>query len=256
MDMGLAGKAVWITGATGAIGRAIALAFAREGARVAVSARTADALDRLVAEIAATGAGAGAGAEAVAVPLDVTDAAAAKAAAAEVRDRFGAIDVLATTVAVPAFGPFLEIGGDVFRAALEVKYLGYVNCMQSALPHMIEAGSGSIVAITGTGGKQPISIHLPGGSVNAALNLVLKGLANEFGAKGIRANAVSPGPIMSERQQQMIDAGMSDPAEGVPLGRLGEPDEIADAVVFLAGARASYITGQVLAIDGGGVTAL
>ncbi|MEX2454276.1 MAG: SDR family oxidoreductase [Rhodospirillaceae bacterium] len=254
MDMGLAGKAVWITGATGAIGRAIALGFAREGARIAVSARTADALDRLVAEIAETGASAGA--EAIAVPLDVTDAAAAKAAAAKVRDRFGAIDVLATTVAVPAFGPFLEIGGDVFRAALEVKYLGYVNCMQSALPHMIAAKSGSIVAITGTGGKQPISIHLPGGSVNAALNLVLKGLANEFGAKGIRANAVSPGPIMSERQQQMIDAGMSDPAEGVPLGRLGEPDEIADAVVFLAGARASYITGQVLAIDGGGVTAL
>ena len=99
MDMGLDGKAVWITGATGAIGRAIALAFAREGARLAVSARRPDALDALVGEIGA------AGAEAIAVPLDVTDAAAAKAAAATVRDRLGALDVLATTVAVPAFGP-------------------------------------------------------------------------------------------------------------------------------------------------------
>ena len=247
MDMGLAGKAVWITGATGAIGRAIALAFAREGARLAVSARTPEALDALVAEIAALGA------EAVSVPVDVTDADAAKAAAKEVHDRLGALDVLATTVAVPAFGPFLEIGGDVFRAALEVKYLGYINCMQAALPFMIEAGRGSIVAITGTGGKKPIGIHLPGGSVNAALNLVLKGLANEFGEKGIRVNAVSPGPILSERQKQMIAAGMSNPAAGVPLGRLGDPREIADAVVFLASERAAYITGEVLAVDGGGV---
>lgn len=250
MDMGLDGKAVWITGATGAIGRAIALAFAREGARLAVSARTPDALAGLVGEIEA------AGASAIAVTLDVTDAAAAKAAAATVRDRLGALDVLATTVAVPAFGPFLEIGTEVFRAALEVKYLGYINCLQAALPHMIEAGSGSIVAITGTGGKAPIGIHLPGGSVNAALNLVLKGLANEFGAKGIRVNAVSPGPILSERQMQMIAAGMPNPAEKIPLQRMGSPEEIADSVVFLSGARASYVTGQVLMVDGGGVTSL
>lgn len=248
--MELSDKSVWITGATGAIGRAIALVFAREGARVAVSARTAETLNALVAEIEA------AGGTAFALPVDVTDADAAKAAAKAVVDRFGRIDVLATTVAVPAFGPFLEIGGDVFRAALEVKYLGYINCMQAALPHMLEAGSGAIVAITGTGGKEPIGIHLPGGSVNAALNLVLKGLANEFGPQGIRVNAVSPGPILSERQKQMIAAGMSNPAAGVPLGRLGEPAEIADAVVFMASGRASYITGQVLALDGGGVSAL
>jgi NAD(P)-dependent dehydrogenase (short-subunit alcohol dehydrogenase family) len=168
----------------------------------------------------------------------------------------GRIDVLATTVAVPAFGPFLEIDADVFRAALEVKYLGYINCFQAALPHMIAQGSGAIVAITGTGGKLPISIHLPGGSVNAALNLVLKGLANEYGPIGIRVNAASPGPIMSERQQQMIDSGMSDPAKGIPMGRMGEAAEVADSVVFLASARASYITGQVLGLDGGGIRAL
>lgn len=250
MDMGLTGKVAWVTGATGAIGREIALRFAEEGARVAVSARTPDAVAALADEINA------AGGEAIAVPVDVTDPAAVKATAENIVGTMGRIDVLATTVAVPAFGPFLEIDADVFRMALEVKYLGYINCFQAVLPHMIAQGSGSIVAITGTGGKLPISIHLPGGSVNAALNLVLKGLANEYGPMGIRVNAASPGPIMSERQQQMIDSGMSDPARGIPMGRMGEAAEVADSVVFLAGARASYITGQVLGLDGGGIRAL
>ena len=250
MDMGLNEKVAWVTGATGAIGREIALRFAEEGARVALSARTPDALAALADEINA------AGGDAAAVPVDVTDAAAVKTTAENIVGIMGRIDVLATTVAVPAFGPFLEIDADVFRAALEVKYLGYINCFQAALPHMTAQGSGAIVAITGTGGKMPISIHLPGGSVNAALNLVLKGLANEFGPQGIRVNASSPGPIMSERQQQMIDSGMSDPARGIPLGRMGSAAEVADSVVFLASDRASYITGQVLGLDGGGIKAL
>lgn len=250
MDMGLTGKVAWVTGATGAIGREIALSFARESARVAVSARTEEAVASLVDEIKRTGG--------VAMPaaVDVTDAAAVKATAQSIIDEMGGIDVLASTVAVPAFGPFMEIDGEVFRQALEVKYLGYINCFQAVLPHMAERKSGSIVAITGTGGKLPINIHLPGGSVNAALNLVLKGLANEYGEKGIRVNAASPGPIMSERQQQMIDAGMGNPAKGIPIGRLGEADEVADAVVFLASERAAYITGQVLSLDGGGIKAL
>jgi len=250
MDMELTDKVAWVTGATGAIGREIALGFAREGAKVAVSARSEDALAALVGEIDAGGG------TAMAAVLDVTNPDAVKAAAAAVISEMGRIDVLATTVAVPAFGPFLEINGDVFRQALEVKYLGYINCFQAVLPHMAERASGAIVAITGTGGKQPINIHLPGGSVNAALNLVLKGLANEYGPKNIRVNAASPGPIMSERQQQMIDAGMGNPAKGVPLGRLGEAAEVADAVLFLASERAAYITGQVLSLDGGGIKAL
>ncbi|NBP74363.1 MAG: SDR family oxidoreductase, partial [Alphaproteobacteria bacterium] len=233
MDMELTDKVAWVTGATGAIGREIALGFAREGAKVAVSARSEDALAALVGEIDAGGG------TAMAAVLDVTNPDAVKAAAAAVISEMGRIDVLATTVAVPAFGPFLEINGDVFRQALEVKYLGYINCFQAVLPHMAERASGAIVAITGTGGKQPINIHLPGGSVNAALNLLLKGLANEYGPKNIRVNAASPGPIMSERQQQMIDAGMGNPAKGVPLGRLGEAAEVADAVLFLASERAA-----------------
>lgn len=250
MDMGSSGKVVWITGATGAIGREIALAFVREGARIAASARTPEKLDALVAEIHRIGG------DAQGFPVDVTDPSAVWQCAQDIAAEMGAIDVLVATVAVPAFGPFLEINADTFRAALEVKYLGYIACCQAVLPVMQKQGSGAITAITGTGGKKPVGIHLPGGSVNAALNLVLKGLANDFGPQGIRVNMVSPGPIISERQQQMIEAGMNNPAEGVPLGRLGEAAEVADAVVFLSGARAAYITGQVLHVDGGGIEAL
>ena len=250
MDMGLKGKVAWVTGATGAIGREIALAFAREGAKVAISARSKGELDKLATTIEEIGN------TALAINVDVTDTESVKDAAEQVVSYMGGIDILATTVAVPAFGPFLEIDSDTFRLALEVKYLGYINCFQAVLPHMAKRQSGAIVAITGTGGKQPINIHLPGGSVNAALNLVLKGIANEYGPKNIRVNAASPGPIMSERQQQMIDAGMGNPAKGVPLGRLGKAEEVADAVVFLASERAAYITGQVLSLDGGGIKAL
>ena len=250
MDMELHEKVAWITGATGAIGREIALAFAREGVKVAISARSEAALGKLASKIEETGG------TALPITVDVTDAASVVDAAEKVISQMGGINILATAVAVPAFGPFLEIDGDTFRKALEVKYLGYINCFQAVLPHMAERQSGAIVAITGTGGKQPIDIHLPGGSVNAALNLVLKGIANEYGPKKIRANAASPGPIMSERQKQMIDAGMGNPAKGVPLGRLGKAEEVADAVVFLASERAAYITGQVLSLDGGGIKAL
>ena len=250
MDMELKDKVAWVTGATGAIGQEIALAFAREGAKVAISARSEGTLGRLSSKIEEIGG------TALPINVDVTDPAAVGDAAGQVITELGGINILATAVAVPAFGPFVEIDGDTFRMALEVKYLGYINCFQAVLPHMAERQSGAIVAITGTGGKQPIDIHLPGGSVNAALNLVLKGIANEYGPKKIRVNAASPGPIMSKRQQQMIDAGMGNPAKGVPLGRLGKAEEVADAVVFLASERAAYITGQVLSLDGGGIKAL
>jgi NAD(P)-dependent dehydrogenase (short-subunit alcohol dehydrogenase family) len=130
--------------------------------------------------------------------------------------------------------------------------------MQAALRHMMAQKSGAIVCITGTGGKMPIAIHMPGGSVNAALNLIVRGLANQFGKDGIRINAVSPGRIRSPRQDQMLSVGAAadDPAREFPLRRFGEPGEVSDAVLFLASDRASYVTGHVLNVDGGSVMTL
>ena len=252
MELELSGKIVWIVGATGAIGQAVAAGFAAEGARLALTSRRAGKIAESAAAVRALGA------EAIEVPADAGDAARTRDAAARIVETYGRLDVLVTAVTVPAFGPFLEIAASVFQDAITAKLLGSINCMQAAIPSMRAARGGSIVCVTGTGGKMPIGIHLPGGSVNAALNLVVRGLATEFGPDGIRVNAVSPGPVRSPRQDVMQAAGAAkdSPAARIPLGRFGEIDEVADSVLFPASARSRYITGNVLQVDGGGVLAL
>lgn len=245
MELNLKDKVVWICGATGTIGRVVAAAFADEGARVCVSSRRADAVEELAGELKG----------ALAVPMDATDPDQAKAAAARIVGECGRIDILVNTMSIAAFGPFMELDKATFQAAIDTKYMGYVASMQAAIPHMLEAGDGNIVNVTGTGGKLPIDIHMPGGSVNAGLNLVTKGLANQYGPLGIRVNAVSPGPIRSPRQDAMQAAG-ENPAKNIPLQRFGESSEVADAVLFMASDRSSYITGGVLQVDGGGIPAL
>lgn len=251
MDLGLAGKVVWVVGATGAIGKAISASFASEGARLALTSRRADAVAEAAQIIRDSGA------EALEAPADARSADETRAAAKLIAETYGRLDVLVTSITVPAFGPFLEISTDVFQQAIDAKLFGAVNCIQAAIPLMREGASdgGSIVCVTGTGGKMPIGIHLPGGSVNAGLNLVVRGLATQFGPEGIRVNAVSPGPVRSPRQDIMQAAGASrdSPAASIPMRRFGELDEVADAVLFMASARSSYITGNILQVDGGGV---
>jgi len=126
---------------------------------------------------------------------------------------------------------------------------------------MGERGRGAIVNVIGAGGKVASPIHLPGGAANAALMLVSAGLAAAYGPRGVRVNAVNPGPVLTERLKEGLaaDARLQgiDPEEALsrttarlPLGRIARPEEIADAVLFLASARASYITGAILAMDG------
>jgi NAD(P)-dependent dehydrogenase (short-subunit alcohol dehydrogenase family) len=252
MDLNLKGKVVWVAGGTGTLGYAVAQGFAREGAKLAVSSRRPDAVARVAKELDASGK------SVLGLPVDVTEEFAVRAAATRIKDHFGRLDILVASMNAPAYGNFLELNKATFMATINAKYLGYVSCMQAALTHMIEQKSGSIVCITGTGGKMPIAIHMPGGSVNAALNLVVRGLANQFGKDGIRLNAVAPGRIRSPRQDQMEVAGASadSPAKAFPLGRFGEAEEVTDAVLFLASERASYITGTVLNVDGGAVMTL
>jgi 3-oxoacyl-[acyl-carrier protein] reductase len=249
MDLNLDGKVAWVAGGTGWLGQASARALAAEGARVVISSRREEACRSIADEIAE------AGGEALALGLDTTEPGAAGAVAANIVEQWGAIDVLVNSMSVSAYGPFLELERSTFQATLDAKYFGYIACMQAALPVMLKQGAGAIVCISGTGGKMPIDIHMAGGSINAALDLIVRGLANEHAGAGIRINSVSPGPISSPRQKARRAAGenATDAAAEIPMGRFGTADEVADAVLFLASDRARYITGTVLYVDGGAV---
>ena len=250
MELNLAGKIAWVAGGTGWLGQASARALAAEGMRVVVSSRQEVACQAVADEISASGG------EAIALALDTTEPGAAPEVAARIVERWGRIDVLVNSMSVTAYGAFAELDRATFQAALDAKYLGYIACMQAALPVMLDQGAGAIVCITGTGGKMPIGTHMAGGSINAALNLVVRGLASEHAADGVRINAIAPGQVTSPRQEAMKEADPSAFAAAsaaIPMGRFGATDEVADAILFLVSERARYITGTVLYVDAGAV---
>jgi NAD(P)-dependent dehydrogenase (short-subunit alcohol dehydrogenase family) len=128
--------------------------------------------------------------------------------------------------------------------------------MRAVIPSMLEHGGGDIVNVSGRGGRQPTAAHLPGGCANAAVTLLTKGLADIYGARGIRINTLSPGPIDTPRHHGIAASNEKVGAAGAkrlpPAGRLGRPEDIADAVLFLVSPQASFITGINLPVDGGG----
>ena len=252
MELGLKDKVVWVVGGTGMLGKASAQTLAEAGARIAISSRRDKAVASVVEEFK------GQDHDALAVPFDASDPAAAKNAAERIVSEWGGIDTLVATTAVPAFGEFLDLDKASFETAFENKFHVYIACIQAVLPQMLAKGGGNVVFVTGVGGKMPIGVHMPGGSVCAALNLIVRGLANQYASKNVRINAVSPGLIMSPRLDAMHEADQSDDSrtKSIPMGRFGQPNEIADAVTFLASDCSSYITGTVLQVDGGATMAL
>jgi len=248
------GKTAWVIGAAGALGSAIAAALVEAGAQVVLSSRRRAAL-RTVADGLPKRGGA-----AQVLPVDIASDQSVARAARGIRRRYGRIDVLVNCTAAPVFGDFLKLGDLDWETVLQAKLLGYVRTMRAVLPYMIEQGAGSIVNITGRGGRQPTPAHLPGCCANIAVNALTKGLADRYAANNIRINAVAPGPIESERHHEIArnNTALKSPASAKlpPIGRLGAPVDIAEAVLFLASNRSSFITGITLQVDGGGTAAI
>lgn len=247
MDLDLKGKVALVTGASRGIGLAIAKGLAAEGAKLCVAARGRDALEKARAEIEADGG------EALAFCCDVADDVFVGALVEAALARFGRIDILVSNASA------LAVGGkrEDWEKCLSVDLMGAVRLVEAVLPGMREQRSGSILFISSVSGIEASPMDDFGyTSAKAALNAYAKKLAINEGANGIRANALLPGSVefpgggwevMRSENPSIYEMVRS----SIPFGRLGQPEEIADAAVWLVSSRAGWVTGAALSVDGG-----
>jgi NAD(P)-dependent dehydrogenase (short-subunit alcohol dehydrogenase family) len=255
MDLGLQDKIVLITGGSKGIGYACAEAFCREGARVAIASRSQSNLDAARDNLAK------AGHRVFTVRADLVQISDAKSMVTVVEEELGPIAVLINSAgAAKRYAPE-DLVAQSWHDAMDAKFFAMVHPLDAVLPGMLARGRGAVVNIIGTGGKVPSPIHLPGGAANAAMMLVSTGMAAAYARQGIRINAINPGATMTGRVKEAlaIEARRSGTTEAealakgqakVPLGRFGEPAEIADVALFLASDRASYVAGAIVPMDG------
>lgn len=257
MDSGLKHKVVIVSGASQGMGRAAAHAFAAEGARVAICARTEKTLQEAAGAIRAA-----TGAEITPYVCDISDPDAVTAMVGSVVQRYGRVDVAIANAAGPPPRTFLKTSSEDWQSAFAMNFMSVVHLAREVLPHMQKNRWGRLVTITSISVRQPIPDLLLSNSIRPAVVGLVKSLAVEFGKDGITVNNVAPGYTATERLAELTEvrakaAGVSEDeirerwAADVPLRRLGKPEEIADAILWLASERASYVTGQTIVVDGG-----
>jgi 3-oxoacyl-[acyl-carrier protein] reductase len=257
MELGLKGRGVIVAASSEGIGRATAEGFAREGAQVAMCARTETTLREAAEQVRRE-----TGAEVFAEPLDVTDPAAVRRFVESVAKQFGRIDVCVANAGGPPAKNFLSVSLDEWRKAIETNFVSVVHLAHNVIPYMQRHRWGRFVTITSVSVKQPVESLVMSNAVRAGVVGLVKSLSNEFGKDGITVNNVAPGYTATERLKELaglraLAAGTSTEqiyqqwAADAPLKRVGQPAEIADAIVWLSSERASYITGQTLLVDGG-----
>ena len=257
MNLDLSGKVALVTGGSQGIGRAIAVGLAAEGARIAVCARNVTALDSAASDAKAAGA-----ADVVLIPADLSRQDEVTRVVDATRDRFGRIDILVNNAGAIRGGAFLDIPDEQWLGDWSLKLLGYVRMARAVFPIMRAQGGGRIINIVGAAARNPTATYLPGGAANAALVNFTKGLADLGAPSNILVTAISPAATRTARwdsimAQQAAAAGktpaqmQADAERAYPLGRIATPEDIADLVCFLASARASFITGICITVDGG-----
>lgn len=257
MDLELRGKTAIVSAGSKGLGKAIALGLAQEGARVAICSRNPDNLSQAAQEILAK-----TGSEVLAVPVDVTKPDAITNFVNTIVQRQGKIEILVNNAGGPPMGTFADFEDEDWESAFNLTFMSVVRFVRAVLPHMRKTGGGRIINVTSTSVKQPLENLLLSNSIRPAVIGLAKSLATEFAADGILVNNICPGSIYTDRIKENVAAqakSTGQPEESImheyeakiPLGRLGEPVELADLAVFLASERASYITGATLQVDGG-----
>jgi NAD(P)-dependent dehydrogenase (short-subunit alcohol dehydrogenase family) len=252
VELGLKGKVAVVTGGTEGIGRATAMRLAQEGAKVAICARGQDKLDRTAAELKQ------AGADVLAVSADMSKAADIDRFMKSVVERFGRVDILVNNAGTSARGKFLEIEDKTWSSDIELKVFGAIRCTRLAVPHMKKNGGGRIVNITISGAKQPGAESYPTSVSRAAGLAITKALSKEFARDNILVNTVCIGKIKSGQHERRYtkegrnaDDYYKEVSKDIPLGRVGEAEEVADVITFLVSDAASYVTGTSVNLDGG-----
>jgi 3-oxoacyl-[acyl-carrier protein] reductase len=257
MNTGLKGKAVLITGASQGMGRATAEAFAAEGARVAICARREEMIKQVGEGIRAK-----CKVDVIAEAVDVTDAKRLQEFARTVAQKFGAIDVCVANAGGPPAKQFSQTSLEDWHKAFDLNFMSVAALAHTVLPGMKQRKWGRFITITSTSVRQPIPDLVLSSAIRPAVVGLIKSLAIEYGPANVTFNNIAPGWTATERLNELAEsrsnaAGIQKEhifgkwAAEVPLGRLGKPEEIADAIVWLASDRAAYITGQTILVDGG-----
>ena len=257
MDLHLRDKHVLITGGSKGIGLACAQAFLEEGARVSLVSRDAANLSAARQTLQRTQA-----ADRIhTVAANLREATAALQALDSAEAAFGPVDILVNSAGAAKRTPAAELTPEAWADAMQAKYFTYIHMMDPTIKRMAARGQGAVVNVVGNGGKVASPIHMPGGAANAALMLVSVGMAVAYGPQGIRVNAINPGLTLTDRLQEGMaadartkgisaDEAMAQAVSKIPLGRMAMPEEIAQAVLFLASPKASYVTGVCMSMDG------
>ncbi len=261
MDLGLNGKRALVLGASRGLGYAVALTLAREGCKVAVNSRSEANVTAAAQNIASE-----TGTQAVGLAGDVGEAAtAAKLVEAAVSALGGSgqgLDILVTNAGGPPAGAFESFDEAVWQKAVDLSLMSHVRAIRAALPYLRKSGAASVLTITSYSVKQPIPNLVLSNSVRAATVGLTKSLALELGRDGIRFNSILPGWTETERVVELMTARAkangttveqetAKQSQDSPLGRMGDPQEFANAAAFLVSPAASYITGVMLNVDGG-----
>ena len=241
-------KTAIVTGAGSGIGRQVALGLAREGAKVVLGDLSLERAQAVAKEISAMDG------TALPVQVDVADAELVRAMVAVAIEEFGQIDILISNAGWDKVMPFLDTDEELWDRVIAINYRGHLACTHAVVPHMVEAGSGKVVLLASDAGRVGSSGEAIYSGAKGAVIAFSKALARETARQGINVNCVAPGltdtPMLtnvSEGNEKLMAAII----RSIPLGRVGTPEEVARAVLFLASSDADYITGQTLSVNGG-----